>query len=146
MLGYYNQPAATAEAIDADGWFHSGDLVKIDEDGYVYVLDRKKELIKFSGFQVPPAELEGILLEHPAVADTAVIGKKDLEHGEIPKAFVVKKLGAEVSAEDLIEYVGSQVATFKRVREVEFVEAIPKNPSGKLLRRVLVEQERAKNS
>jgi acyl-CoA synthetase (AMP-forming)/AMP-acid ligase II len=146
MLGYYNQPAATAEAIDADGWFHSGDLVKIDEDGYVYVLDRKKELIKFSGFQVPPAELEGILLEHPAVADTAVIGKEDLEHGEIPKAFVVKKLGAEVSTEDLIEYVGRQVATFKRVREVEFVEAIPKNPSGKLLRRVLVEQERAKNS
>jgi acyl-CoA synthetase (AMP-forming)/AMP-acid ligase II len=146
MRGYYNQPQATADVIDPDGWFHSGDLVKIDEDGYVYVLDRKKELIKFSGFQVPPAELEGILLEHPSVADAAVIGKEDLEHGEIPKAFVVKKEGAEVTADELMEYVAIQVATFKRVREIEFVESVPKNPSGKLLRRVLVEQERLKSS
>ena len=144
MRGYYNEPQATADAIDQDGWFHTGDLVKIDEDGYVYVLDRKKELIKYSGFQVPPAELEGILLEHPAVADAAVIGKEDIEHGEIPKAFVVAKAGAEVTAETLMEYVAEKVATFKRVREVEFVDTIPKNASGKLLRRVLVEQERAK--
>ena len=145
MRGYYNQPDATADAIDEDGWFRSGDLVKIDEDGYVYVLDRKKELIKFSGFQVPPAELEGILLEHPAVADAAVIGKEDPKHGEIPKAFVVKKQDTNVTADELMEYVGAQVATFKRVREVEFVDSVPKNPSGKLLRRVLVEQERAKS-
>jgi acyl-CoA synthetase (AMP-forming)/AMP-acid ligase II len=144
MAGYYNQPEATAAAIDADGWFHSGDLVKIDSDGYVYVLDRKKELIKYSGFQVPPAELEGILLEHPAVADAAVIGKADLEHGEIPKAFVVLKAGGAASARQIMDYVATQVATFKQVREVEFVEVIPKNPSGKLLRRVLVDQERAK--
>ena len=111
----------------------------------MYVLDRKKELIKFSGFQVPPAELEGILLEHPAVADAAVIGKEDPEHGEIPKAFVVKKQDANVTADELMEYVGARVATFKRVREVEFVDSVPKNPSGKLLRRVLVEQERAKS-
>jgi len=116
----------------------------MDDDGYVTVLDRKKELIKYSGFQVPPAELEGILLEHPAVADVAVIGKENLETGEIPKAFVVKKAGANVTGEELMDYVADQVATFKRVREVEFVESIPKNPSGKLLRRVLVEQERAK--
>jgi acyl-CoA synthetase (AMP-forming)/AMP-acid ligase II len=145
MLGYYNQPEATAEAIDADGWFHSGDLVKIDADGYVTVLDRKKELIKYSGFQVPPAELEGILLEHPAVADAAVIGKANLEHGEIPKAFVVLKAGAAASARQIMDHVAAQVATFKQIREVEFVQAIPKNASGKLLRRVLVEQERAKD-
>jgi acyl-coenzyme A synthetase/AMP-(fatty) acid ligase len=118
--------------------------VKIDEDGYVFVFDRKKELIKFSGFQVPPAELEGILLEHPAVADAAVIGKEDPEHGEIPKAFVVLKAGSSAGDRELMDYVGEQVATFKRVREIEFVGAIPKNPSGKLLRRVLVERERAK--
>ena len=144
MRGYYNQPEATAAAINADGWLFTGDLVKIDEDGYVYVFDRKKELIKYSGFQVPPAELEGILLEHPAVADAAVIGKEDLEHGEIPKAFVVLKAGSSASDRELMDYVGEQVATFKRVREIEFVDAIPKNPSGKLLRRVLVERERAK--
>lgn len=144
MPGYYNQPEATADAIDEDGWFHSGDLVKIDIDGYVYVLDRKKELIKYSGFQVPPAELEGILLEHPAVADAAVIGKADLEHGEIPKAFVVLKADAQATDGELMAYVAQQVATFKQVREIEFVDAIPKNASGKLLRRVLVEQERAK--
>ncbi len=144
MRGYYNQPDATAAAIDADGWFSTGDLVKIDEDGYVFVFDRKKELIKYSGFQVPPAELEGILLEHPAVADAAVIGKEDLEHGEIPKAFVVLKAGCAATDRELMDYVGEQVATFKRVREIEFVDAIPKNPSGKLLRRVLVERERAK--
>lgn len=144
MRGYYNQPDATAAAIDSHGWFRTGDLVKVDEDGYVYVLDRKKELIKYSGFQVPPAELEGILLEHPAVADVAVIGKEDLEHGEIPKAFVVLKAGSIASTYELMDYVGNQVATFKRVREVEFVDTIPKNPSGKLLRRMLVERERAK--
>jgi acyl-CoA synthetase (AMP-forming)/AMP-acid ligase II len=144
MRGYYDRPDATVEAIDGDGWFRTGDLVKIDEDGYVYVLDRKKELIKYSGFQVPPAELEGILLEHPAVADAAVIGKDDLEHGEIPKAFVVLKAGSAASARELMDYVGDQVATFKRVREIEFMDAIPKNPSGKLLRRVLVDRERAK--
>ena len=146
MRGYYNQPDATAAAIDADGWFSTGDLVKLDADGYVFVYDRKKELIKYSGFQVPPAELEGILLEHPAVADAAVIGKADLEHGEIPKAFVVLKAGATASDHELMDYVGGQVATFKRVREIEFVDAIPKNPSGKLLRRVLVDRERAKTA
>ena len=145
MKGYYNEPEATAQAIDSDGWLHTGDLVKIDEDGYVYVLDRKKELIKYSGFQVPPAELEGILLEHPDVADAAVIGKPDDQSGEIPKAFVVRRDGATVTAEALMSYVGEKVATFKRVREVEFVDTIPKNASGKLLRRVLLEREREKS-
>ena len=143
MKGYYNNRQATAETITEDGWLHTGDIVRMDPDGYVWVLDRKKELIKYKGFQVPPAELEGLLLEHPGVADAAVIGKADLEAGEIPKAFVVRRPGAELSGDQVIDYVAGKVATFKRVREVEFVESIPKNPSGKILRRVLIEQERA---
>ena len=142
MRGYFNNPEATREAITEDGWLHTGDIVRMDPDGYVWILDRKKELIKYKGFQVPPAELEGLLLEHPAVADVAVIGKADLESGEIPKAFVVRKQGTDVSGEDLMSFVAGKIATFKHVREVEFVDSIPKNPSGKILRRVLVERER----
>ena len=112
----------------------------------MWVLDRKKELIKYKGFQVPPAELEGLLLEHAGVADAAVVGKPDEESGEIPKAFVVRKAGAEVSDEDLMAFVAGQIATFKRIREVEFVESIPKTPSGKILRRVLIDQERERQS
>ena len=144
MKGYYNNPQATSDTITEDGWLHTGDIVRMDPDGYVWVLDRKKELIKYKGFQVPPAELEGLLLEHPGIADAAVIGKADLEAGEIPKAFVVRRPGAEVSGDQVMDYVAGRVATFKQVREVEFVETIPKNPSGKILRRVLIEQERAK--
>ena len=145
MKNYYNRPEETAETITEDGWLHTGDIVKMDPDGYVWVLDRKKELIKYKGFQVAPAELEGILLEHPAVADAAVIGKADTEAGEVPKAFVVNKGDSEVSGEELMDFVGPKVATFKHIREVEFVDAIPKNPSGKILRRVLIEQERARS-
>ena len=141
MKGYFNNPEATAETITVDGWLHTGDIVRMDEDGYVWVLDRKKELIKYKGFQVPPAELEGVLLEHPAVADAAVVGKPDEEAGEVPKAFVVVKSGAEASGDDIMAFVAGRVATFKHVREVQFVDAIPKNPSGKILRRILAEQE-----
>ena len=143
MKGYFNNPQATTETIREDGWLHTGDIVRADPDGYVWVLDRKKELIKYKGFQVPPAELEGLLLEHPGVGDVAVIGKEDLEAGEVPKAFVVRRAGAEVSEDELMGFVAAKVATFKQVREVEFIDAIPKNASGKILRRVLVEQERA---
>ncbi len=142
MKGYYNNRAATAETLSEDGWLRTGDIVRMDEDGYVWALDRKKELIKYKGFQVPPAELEGVLLEHPGISDAAVIGKDDLESGEIPKAFVVTGQGVELSAEDVMSFVADKVATFKRVREVEFTDAIPKNPSGKILRRTLIERER----
>ena len=142
MKGYYNNRAATAETLSEDGWLHTGDIVRMDSDGYVWALDRKKELIKYKGFQVPPAELEGVLLEHPDITDAAVIGKNDLESGEIPKAFVVARQGVELSAEDVMSFVAGKVATFKRVRDVEFTDAIPKNPSGKILRRTLVERER----
>ncbi len=142
MKGYFNNPRATAETITPDGWLYTGDIVRADDDDYIWVLDRKKELIKYKGFQVPPAELEGLLLGHPAVADAAVIGVQDEESGEVPKAFVVAKEGRSPSAEEIMEYIAGQVATFKQIRRVQFVDAIPKNPSGKILRRVLIEQER----
>ena len=142
MKGYFNNPQATAETITTDGWLHTGDIVRADEDGYVWVLDRKKELIKYKGFQVPPAELEGLLLGHPAVADAAVIGIQDEESGEVPKAFVVIKEGQAPSADEIMAFIAGQVATFKQIRQVQFVDSIPKNASGKILRRVLIEQER----
>ena len=146
MKGYFNNPQATAETITSDGWLRTGDIVRADEDGYIWILDRKKELIKYKGFQVPPAELEGLLLGHPAVADAAVIGIQDEESGEVPKAFVVIKEGQSPSAEEIMEYIAGQVATFKQIRQVQFVDAIPKNPSGKILRRVLIDQERGTQS
>ena len=140
MLGYFNNPQATEETLTNDGWLHTGDIGKMDEEGYVWVLDRKKELIKYNGFQVPPAELEGLLIEHPEIADAAVIGKPDEESGEIPKAFVVKTAGSDISEDAVMSFVASKVSTFKHVREVEFIDAIPKNPSGKILRRLLKDQ------
>jgi acyl-CoA synthetase (AMP-forming)/AMP-acid ligase II len=141
MRGYFNRPEATAQTIDADGWLHTGDLGYADEDGYFYVVDRLKELIKYKGYQVAPAELEAVLLTHPAVADCAVIPSPDEMAGEAPKAFVVCK--GEASAEDLMAFVAARVAPHKKIRRLEFIEQIPKSPSGKILRRVLVERERA---
>ena len=140
MQGYWNNPEATAETI-RDGWLYTGDMATMDEDGYVYIVDRKKELIKYKGFQVPPAELEALLLEHPAITDAAVVGKPDEEAGELPKAYVVTK-DPDVTADEIMEFVAERVAGFKKIREVEFIDEIPKNPSGKILRRVLVEKER----
>jgi len=137
MKGYHNNEAATAATIDAEGWLHTGDVGHVDADGHVYVVDRLKELIKYKGFQVPPAELEGLLLTHPAVADAAVVGRPDDEAGEIPVGFVVVKDGQDVSAADLQAFVADRTASYKHVRELHFVEAIPKSPSGKILRRVL---------
>ncbi len=139
MKGYYNNEEATRETIDDDGWLYTGDIVRMNEDGCVWILDRKKELIKYKGFQVPPAELEGLLLEHPGIADAAVVPKPDVEAGEVPKAFVVARQGVELSGDDVMSFVASRVATFKHVREVEFIDAIPKNPSGKILRRMLTD-------
>ena len=144
MKGYFENPEATKETLTDDGWIRTGDIVQMNEEGYIWILDRKKELIKYKGFQVPPAELEGLLLEHPAVADAAVIGIPDVESGEVPKAFVVKKPGEEPSTAEIMDFVAGKVATFKRIKVVEFIDAIPKNPSGKILRRVLAEQERGK--
>jgi acyl-CoA synthetase (AMP-forming)/AMP-acid ligase II len=141
MKGYLDDPAATAATLDADGWIHTGDLGYADADGYFYIVDRLKELIKYKGYQVAPAELEALLLSHPAVADVAVIPSPDDEAGEIPKAFVV--LRSPATADDLMEFVALHVAPYKKVRTVEFVDEIPKSTTGKILRRVLVERDRA---
>ena len=135
MKGYLDDPAATASTLDADGWLHTGDIAVVDADGYFTIVDRLKELIKVKAYQVPPAELEALLLTHPAVADAAVIGIPDVEAGEVPKAFVVLK--GDATAQALMDFVAGRVAPYKRVRSVEFIDAIPKSPSGKILRRVL---------
>lgn len=137
MKGYLNQEDATAATIDADGWLHTGDVGRVDEDGHLYITDRLKELIKFKGFQVPPAELEALLLTHPAVADAAVIGRPDDEAGEVPIGFVVPRPGAEADAQEIIDFAASDVATYKRLHEITFLDEIPKSASGKILRRVL---------
>ena len=137
MSGYLNNPQATSDTIDRDGWLHTGDVGRFDEHGHLSIVDRVKELIKFKGFQVPPAELEALLVTHPGVADVAVIGIPDVEAGELPKAFVVKAPGAEVTAEELQSFVKERVASYKQVRTVQFVEEIPKSASGKILRRFL---------
>ena len=136
MKGYWKAPQETARAL-RDGWLFTGDIGRKDKDGYVYILDRKKEMIKYKGFGVAPAELEALLHEHPAVADCAVVPQPDDEAGEIPKAFVVLNKGASATAADLMRFVEGKVAGYKRIRAVEFIEEIPKNPSGKILRRLL---------
>ncbi len=146
MQGYWQRPDDTAETLAGGGWIRTGDIVQCDEEGYVTILDRKKEMIKYKGYQIAPAELEALLMEHPAVMDSAVIPKRDAESGEIPKAFILLRQGQSASQEDLMRFVEERVAPYKKVREIEFVEAIPKTPSGKILRRELIEQERAKTS
>jgi len=143
MRGYLNDDEATANTLDEDGWLHTGDIGHADEDGWFYLVDRAKELIKYKGFQVAPAELEAVLLEHPQVADAAVVASPDEEAGEIPKAFVVAAEGASVDVEEVKAFVMARVASYKQLRRVELIDAIPKSASGKVLRRVLVERERA---
>jgi len=141
MLGYLNNQEATAETIDADGWLHTGDIVTVDAEGWFRVVDRVKELIKYKGYQVAPAELEAVLQTHPCVADCAVVGSPDLEAGEVPKAFVV--LRSACPSAELMDWVAQRVAPYKKIRRLEVVDRIPKNPSGKIIRRILKEAERA---
>ncbi len=135
MLGYLNRPDATRATFDDDRWLHTGDIGHADADGNFFVVDRLKELIKYKGMQVPPAELEALLLTHPAVADAAVVPLKDDDAGEIPRAFVVLK--APATAEELMAYVAERVAPYKKIRRLDFIDVIPKSPSGKILRRLL---------
>jgi acyl-CoA synthetase (AMP-forming)/AMP-acid ligase II len=140
MSGYLNNEEATSRTIDEESWLHTGDIGYVDEDGYFFLVDRLKELIKYKGFQVPPAELEALLLTHPAISDAAVIPIPDEETGEIPKAYVT--LSEEVSEEDIMSFVAERVAPHKKIRLVEITDEIPKSASGKILRRVLVDRER----
>jgi acyl-CoA synthetase (AMP-forming)/AMP-acid ligase II len=144
MKGYWKQPAATADTLVVDGWMRTGDVGYVDSDGCIFLVDRLKEMIKFNTFQVAPAELEDMIQSHPAVADAAVIGAPEPEVAEIPMAFVVKKQGAVLEAEELMQYVAARVAPYKKVRAVEFVQEIPKSPTGKILRRVLKEAVRTR--
>jgi acyl-CoA synthetase (AMP-forming)/AMP-acid ligase II len=138
MAGYLNNPEATAATVDADGWLHTGDLVVVDDDGWFRVVARLKEIIKHKGYQVAPAELEALLLEHPDVADCAVVGRPDDVAGEIPVAFVVPANDA-LDADEVMRYVAERVAPYKRIRRVETIAEIPKSPSGRILRRFLEE-------
>jgi acyl-CoA synthetase (AMP-forming)/AMP-acid ligase II len=142
MQGYFGQPSATAATIDADGWLRTGDIGYVDTDGDFFIVDRTKELIKYKGLQVAPAELESVLVSNPAIAEACVIGIADEEAGEVPKAFVVKK--GEISAEKVMAWLAERVSAHKRVRAVEFVDQLPKSATGKLLRRVLIERERSR--
>lgn len=137
MKGYLNNREASAATLDNDGWLHTGDVGTVDEDGYVSITDRLKELIKYKGFQVPPAELEALLLTNPKIADAAVIGIPDEEAGELPKAFVVPAAGQDLTAEEVMAFTAEHVAHYKQIREVEFTDEIPKSASGKILRRML---------
>jgi 4-coumarate--CoA ligase len=140
MKGYLNNESATAATIDHEGWLHTGDIGHMDADGHLYVVDRLKELIKYKGFQVPPAELEALLLTNPKIADAAVIGIPDDEAGEIPAGYVVLMEGQEATEDEIKEFVAGQVANYKRLGKVTFLDAVPKSASGKILRRVLRDQ------
>jgi 4-coumarate--CoA ligase len=139
MLGYRYDAEATARTL-RDGWLTTGDLARLDGDGYLYIVDRVKELIKVKGFQVAPAEIEALLVSHPDVADAAVVGLPDADCGEVPVGFVVAAPGRSPPGEALAAFVAEHLATYKHLRRVVFVEAIPKSPSGKILRRILKER------
>jgi long-chain acyl-CoA synthetase len=146
MKGYWNRSDDTEEAfvtIEGEKWLRTGDIARIDEEGYEYIIDRLKETIKYKGFSVSPNEIEKLLFTHPDVADCAVGGKPDSYAGEIPKAFVVPKFGRKISSEDIVDFVKPRLAEYKWVREVEFISDIPRTPSGKILRKALIERERA---
>jgi acyl-CoA synthetase (AMP-forming)/AMP-acid ligase II len=140
MRGYLNNAEATSRCLDREGWYRTGDIGYADADGYFYIVDRLKDLIKYKGFQIAPAELEGLLLTHPAISDAAVIATPDEDAGEVPKALVVLKSSA--TAEEIMSFVTARVAPYKKIKRLEFVEQIPKTSAGKILRRVLRERER----
>jgi long-chain acyl-CoA synthetase len=137
--GYYNRPDATAEVFTPDGWFKTGDIVRMDEDGYVYIVDRKKDMINVAGEKVYPRDVEEVLHRHPAVADAVVVGVPDPDRGEVVKAFIALRPGQQLSAEEVVEYLKPQLASYKVPRFVEFVDSIPRSASGKALRRLLRE-------
>ncbi|MGC5394619.1 4-coumarate--CoA ligase family protein [Streptomyces sp. DT20] len=149
MKGYLGRPDATAAMIDADGWLHTGDIGRVDEGGWLFVVDRVKELIKYKGYQVAPAELEALLLGHASIADAAVIGVYDADGNEIPKAFLVRRptvAPVDLTADDVMAYVTERVAPYKKIRQVEFIDAVPRAVSGKILRRELRDREKSRTA
>jgi len=142
MQGYWKAPEETARAL-RDGWLYTGDIGHADADGYTYIVDRKKEMIKYKGFGIAPAELESLLMEHPAVLDSAVIGVPDDEAGELPKGYVVIRQGHTVTPDEILAFANGKLAGYKKIHMIEFIDAIPKVASGKILRRELKEREKA---
>ena len=141
MIGYLNQPEQTAATLTEDKWLRTGDLARQDASGNVFIVDRLKELIKYKGYQVPPAELEALLLGHPQIADVAVVGTMREDGEEIPKAYVALQPTAKLTADEVMEYTAERVAPYKKIREVEFINEIPKSATGKILRRELKARE-----
>ncbi|TPW70645.1 AMP-binding protein [Schumannella sp. 10F1B-5-1] len=137
MLGYLGDPEATAATVDAEGYLHTGDIAQVGPLGEFYIVDRLKELIKYKGYQVPPAELEALLLTHPEISDAAVVGAADEEAGEVPKAFVVRIEGSTLDEQAVMDFTAEHVAPYKRVRQVAFIDAVPKSTAGKILRKEL---------
>ena len=137
MVGYLGNEEATRDALTPDGFLRTGDIATVSAEGYVTIVDRLKELIKYKGYQVAPAELEALLLSHPLIADAAVVGVADAEGEEVPKAFVVLQPAADLTEAEVIAFVAEQVAPYKKVRQVEMIDTIPKSSSGKILRKDL---------
>ncbi|KAE8736299.1 4-coumarate--CoA ligase-like 5 [Hibiscus syriacus] len=138
MKGYVGDEEASAETLDSEGWLRTGDLCYFDSEGLLYVVDRLKELIKYKAYQVPPAELEHLLLSHPGIADAAVIPWADEEAGEIPMAYVVRNNGSSITEAQVMDFIAKQVAPYKKIRRVAFINSIPKSAAGKILRRELI--------
>ncbi|KAK1362253.1 4-coumarate--CoA ligase-like 5 [Heracleum sosnowskyi] len=138
MKGYFSNAEATADTLDSEGWLRTGDLCYIDGDGFIFVVDRLKELIKYKGYQVAPAELEALLLAHPEISDAAVIPFPDRDVGQLPMAYVVRKAGSHISQSGVMDFITRQVAPYKKIRKVAFVASVPKTPSGKILRKDLI--------
>jgi len=145
MKGYMKRPDETERAL-RNGWLYTGDIAKMDEEGYFYIVDRLKDTIKYKGYSVFPAEVENVLYTHPSIKECAVVGKPDPVAGEIPKAYIVLKEGAKTTKDELIDHCQKRIAPYKRIREVEFVAELPKSIAGKILRRALRNMECGKRS
>jgi long-chain acyl-CoA synthetase len=145
MLGYWNRPQVTASTL-RDGWLYTGDIAKMDKDGFVYIVDRKKDMIIAGGFNIYPREVEEVLYEHPAVFEAAVVGVPDPYRGETVKAYVVLRPGAKATQEEIIAFCREKISAFKAPRQVEFKEALPKTAVGKILRRQLVAEEKERQA
>ncbi|XP_051139385.1 probable CoA ligase CCL5 [Andrographis paniculata] len=146
MKGYFRNEEATNSTLDSEGWLRTGDLCYIDEDGFLFVVDRIKELIKYNGYQVPPAELEALLLGHPEIEDVAVIPFPDKDSGQIPMAYLVRKSGSKISETEVMEWIAKKVAPYKKIRRVAFISSIARNPAGKILRKDLIKLATATSS
>ncbi|KAB2067937.1 hypothetical protein ES319_A09G262100v1 [Gossypium barbadense] len=138
MKGYIGDENATAKTMDSEGWLKTGDICYFDSQGFLYIVDRLKELIKYKAYQVPPAELEHLLHSHPEISDAAIIPYPDEEAGQMPMAYIVRQPGSSMSEAQIMDYIAKQVAPYKKIRRVAFIDSIPKSPAGKILRRELV--------